>query len=349
MRNSLIGCVLLIGLAPTAGAQWLNVRTPGIPRTADGKPILDAPAPRSTDGRPDLSGLWQPGSYTYLRNIMADMRPEDVPFQSWAAAVYETRTTKDDPAVRCLPAGIPRSLNNLFKIVQSPGVVTVLYEGHTRFREIFTDGRALPVDPSPTWFGYSVGRWDGDVFVVESAGFNDKTWLDFAGHPHSESLRVTERYSRKDFGRMDVHVTIDDPGAYRTPFSVTYPLILAPDTDLLETICENDLDILPRLVPAPAHPPSKTSLTVDSQLLSRYAGTYELAPGRRILVTSARDRLVMHFPDNPDALSMFAESETRFFFTVRDEIIEFQNATDGSVARLLIRSAGSEQIARRVR
>jgi hypothetical protein len=148
---------------------------------------------------------------------------------------------------------------------------------------------------------------------------------------------------------MDVHVTIDDPGAYRAPFSVTYSLILAPDTDLLETVCENDLDILPRLVAAPAHPPSKTSLAVDSQLLSRYAGTYELAPGRRILVTSASDRLVMQFPGNPDTLAMFAESETRFFFTVRDEIIEFQKDPDGSVARLLIRSAGPEQVARKIR
>ena len=349
MRDFLIAGVLLVGFAPTAGAQWLNVRTPGIPRTADGKPMLDAPAPRSADGRPDLSGLWQPGSYTYLRNIMADMRPEDVPFQPWAAVVYETRTTKDDPAVRCLPAGIPRSLNNLFKIVQSPGVVTVLYEGHSRFREIFTDGRALPVDPNPTWFGYSVGRWDGDVFVVESAGFNDKTWLDFSGHPHSESLRVIERYRRKDVGHMDVEVTIDDHGAYKVPFTVTYSLILAPDTDLLESICENELEMLPRLVAAPAHPPSRKSLIVDSQVLVRYAGSYELAPGRSILVTSATDRLVMRFPGNPDALSMFAESETRFFFTVRDEVIEFLNNPDGSVAGLLIRSAASEQMARKVR
>ena len=350
MRNTLIACVLLVALPQATGAQWLNVATPGIPRTADGKPRLDAPAPRGADGMPLLSGLWQPASYTYLRNIMADMRPEDVPFQPWATSAYETRLAKDDPAVRCLPAGIPRSLNNLFKIVQSPGVVTVLYEGHSQFREIFTDGRTLPVNPNPTWFGYSVGRWDGDVFVVNSAGFNDKTWLDFAGHPHSESLHLTERYHRKDFGHMDVQVTIDDAGAYTRPFSVTYPLVMTPDTDLIESICENHLDMLPRLVGTePAHPPSRKSVVVNPQLLSRYGGAYEMAPGRIITVTPAQDRLIMRFPGNPDALTMFAESETRFFFTVRDEVVEFQSDPDGSVARLVIHSAMSEQTAQKVR
>jgi hypothetical protein len=127
---------------------------------------------------------------------------------------------------------------------------------HKHYREIFVDGRPLPVDPNPSWFGYSTGRWEADVFIVESVGFNDKTWLDYFGHQHSESLRVIERYSRTDFGHMDVQVTIDDPGTYTRPFTVTYPLALSPDTEMIETICEDNGQILARLVGTDlAHPP----------------------------------------------------------------------------------------------
>jgi hypothetical protein len=341
-------CAVILVTAMNADAQWLNYPTPGIPRTPDGKPDLNAPAPRNADGKPDLSGLWSPAGFTHLRNVVADLRPQDVPFQPWAVAVYEARLTKDDPAARCLPLGIPRSFNNIFKIVPTRNVVTILYEAQTNYREIFVDGRPLPVNPHPAWYGYSVGRWDGDVFVVESLGFNDKTWLDFFGHPHSESMRVTERYSRRDFGHMDVQVTIDDPVTYTKPIAATYPLVLAADMDLLETICENNGQIVSRLIGTDsAHPPTRRSIVVSPDLLARYTGTYELGPGRNIVITSGGDRLLMRFPTNADTLAMFAEAPDRFFFTVREETIEFQRHPDGSVAVLVIHSAGPPQSASR--
>jgi hypothetical protein len=347
IRPALFAAALLAGTTPLS-AQWFKQPTLGVPRLADGKPNLAAPAPRTTDARPDLSGLWLPSEFTHLRNIMADVPPQDVPFQPWAAAVYESRMSKDDPAVRCLPLGIPRSLNSMFKIVQTPGVVTILYENHKRYREIFTDGRSLPIDPNPTWFGYSVGHWDGDALVVESAGFNDQSWLDFAGHPHSESLRVIERYTRKDFGHMDVQVTIDDPGAYTRPFTVVYPLAFVPDTEMLETICENEDQILPRLVGTDlAHPRTRKSVPIDPELLARYAGRYEVAQGRTITITAGRDRLLMKYPMNPDTLTMFAETPSRFFFTVRDEVIEFETDATGTPTALVIHSDVSQQRAPR--
>ena len=130
-----------------------------------------------------------------------------------------------------------------FKILNSSNIVIVLYEAVHAYRQIFTDGRPLPKDPNPTWLGYSVGRWEGDEFIVESSGFNDNVWLDNQGHPATESLRVTERFRRKTFGSMDVQVTIDDPKAYTKPWTVTLPLALQPDTEMLEYICvENEKD-----------------------------------------------------------------------------------------------------------
>ena len=129
-----------------------------------------------------------------------------------------------------------------FKIIQSPGVIVILYEVETTFRQIFTDGRKLPVDPSPAWQGYSVARWEGDTLVIDTAGFNDKSWLDDPGHPHSEALRVTERFQRRDFGHMDIQITFDDPKAYTKPWTVTIPFDLYADTELMESICENEKD-----------------------------------------------------------------------------------------------------------
>jgi hypothetical protein len=348
MRLAFLASVIVIGVASTAAAQWFNNPTLGIPRTPDGKPKLDAPLPRLADGKPDLAGVWQPANSTYLRNIMADIPPDAVPFQPWAAQVYEGRLAKDDPAVRCLPAGVPRSFNNLFKILPATNAVTILYEGLTQFREVFMDGRSLPARPNPTWYGYAIGHWDADTLVVESAGYNEKTWLDFAGHPHSESLHVTERYRRTDFGHMDVQVTIDDPGAYTRPFTVTYSMVLTPDTDFLESICENHLDILPRLVGTDsAHPPTRKSIAIDPQTLADYAGSYELAPNRTIVITAAGDHLVMRFPANPDTLTLFAETPTQFFLTTREELVEFKRDAGGMVVQLIIHGAGGIQEARR--
>ena len=236
---------LLLG---TAAAQWLNYPTPNIPRTKDGKPNLAAPAPKTSDGKPDISGLWQP-PVGYIGDIAKDLKPGELSFQPWAAALYQHRRdtlSKEDPTGWCVPGGVPRAdvVPYPFKILALPGVTMILYEAVHSYRQIFTDGRPLPTNPNPAWMGYSVGRWDGDTFVVESSGFNDNAWLDNFGHPGTESLRVTERFHRKDFGNMDVEVTIDDPKAYTKPWTVTLPFRLLPDTELLEYICsENNKDL----------------------------------------------------------------------------------------------------------
>jgi hypothetical protein len=239
---------LLLAVAPL-GAQWIDYRTPGIPRTPDGKPNLSAPPPRTADGRPDLSGLWKAPNGKYLANLAADLKADEVPFQPWAAALFKQRVenlAKDRPTARCLPHGIPDQMavaGYPFKIIQTPGLAVILYEEMTHFRQIFMDGRALVKDPNPAWLGYSVGHWDGDALVADTTGFNDKSWLDDPGHPHTEALRVTERFRRRDFGHLEIQITIDDPEAYTKAWTVTESFNLLPDTDILENICENEKDV----------------------------------------------------------------------------------------------------------
>ena len=226
--------------ASTTSAQWLNHPTAGIPRTPDGKPNLSAPAPRTADGKPDISGLWRP-SPGMVGDIARNLKPGEVPFQPWAEALYKERRatdSKDDPTANCIVGGVPRSdlVGYPFKVLQVPGMVAILYEAVHSYRQIFTDGRKHPADQNPSWFGYSVGHWEGDTLVVVTTGFNDKGWLDNAGKPATEHLRVTERFLRKDFGNMDIQITIDDPKAYTKPWTVTQPLAFQPDTELLEYI-----------------------------------------------------------------------------------------------------------------
>ena len=240
--------LLLLAAASTLSAQWLGIPTKGIPRLPNGKANLDAPAPKLPDGKIDISGLWQPNGI-YIGNIAKDLKPGDVPFQSWAADLYKHRQdnlSKEDPTGWCVPGGVPRSnaVPYPFKIFHTPGVTLILYEAVHWYRQIFTDGRALPKDTNPAWMGYSIGRWEGDAFVVESSGFNDNVWLDNGGHPATENLRVTERFRRKDFGHMNIEITIDDPKAYTRPWNVTLPLIYAPDNELIEYVCvENEKDL----------------------------------------------------------------------------------------------------------
>jgi hypothetical protein len=265
---------LLIALAPASAiqGQWLNYPTPGIPRTADGKPKLSAKAPRASDGKPDLSGLWQnepappefleryvPGATNgageepltkYFLNILSDFQPEEEPLRPEAAAALRERRqsfSEASPLPRCLPEGMPlvEMAPAPFKIVQMRGMTIVLYERDTTFRQIYTDGRSLPADPQPSWLGYSVGKWDGDSFVVDTIGFNDRGWLDARGHTHSEALHLTERFHRLDFGHMELRLTIDDPRTYTRPFSVTLEQHLLPDSDVLESFCsENEKDVV---------------------------------------------------------------------------------------------------------
>jgi hypothetical protein len=242
--------IIAVLLSTTAPAQWLHYPTAGIPRTADGKPDLAAPAPKTVEGKPDFSGIWQQANgVKYTVNLAADLPAGDVVLQPWAAAVYKQRQdtiSKDDPVGHCNLPGIPQmtAVPYPYKILNTPGAVVFLYEAFKTYRQIFTDGRPLPKDPNPTWMGYSVGRWDGDTLVVETAGFNDKSWVDSGGHPHSEDLRVTERYRRRDFGHIGVQTTINDPKAYVKPWTVSYDLRYVPDTELLEYVCEeNNKDV----------------------------------------------------------------------------------------------------------
>lgn len=250
-------------------AQWINEPTAGIPRTKDGKPNLAARAPHSRDGHPDLSGVWQTENPTreerykfffdginnlgedvparYFMNILYDFKPEDSPLRPEYVPMFEKRRAaraRDIPSTRCLPFGVPLINTEPFpyKIIQTSGEIAMLYEHDTVFRQIFMDGRKHPRDPSPSWLGYSIGKWDGDSLVVDTIGFNDQSWLDAAGHPHSEDMRVIERYRRRDFGHLELQETVDDPKTYTRPFTILIKQEFVPDTDLLESFCENEQD-----------------------------------------------------------------------------------------------------------
>jgi hypothetical protein len=258
-------------------AQWLNVKTSGIPRAADGKPNLTAPAPRTPDGKPDLSGLWQPDSNAARFNILRT-QPDEGIFRAAAQALFQQRIVdfrRDDPVTNCLPGGPAEMHGGMHRIMQSSNVIAVLFENNMgRYRQIYVDGRSLPTDPNPTWLGYSVGHWEGDTLVVESAGFNDRTWLDRAGHPHSESLRVTERFRRVDFGHMEFQITYEDPQTLVRPLTLSYPINYVADTDMIESVC-NESDGDKRHMVATAN--SGVSLSLD--ILKRYVGTYQFKEG----------------------------------------------------------------------
>jgi hypothetical protein len=235
-------------------AQWEPYPWKNVPRTPDGKVDMNAPARRTSDGKPDLSGFWMPENpVKHLLNLAADLKPEEVPLQPWARALYNERIEnngKDHPGVSCLPSGIPEK-NNIpdgLKLVQTPDLILLLHESRTIYRQIFVDGRPLPRDPQPTWMGYSVGKWEGDALVVETIGQNGKTWLDMRGLPGTEALRVTERFSRPVIGHINIDVTIDDPKAYTRPWTVKLAWRLVPDTDLIESICEENSKDLPHMV-----------------------------------------------------------------------------------------------------
>jgi hypothetical protein len=234
---------------PSALAQWPRVAAAKLPRAADGKVNLTAPAPRSAGGHPDLSGVWEMyaegDNPKLLLDLASDLKPGEVPFLPWAEAAYKERAAtngKDHPGAQCLPSGIPEkdTVPHPYKIVQTPDLIVILYESRTIYRQIFTDGRSLPADPNPAWQGYSVGKWDGDTLVVESAGFNGKTWLDMSGHPSTDALHVTERFTRRDLGHMDLQITINDPKAYSKPWNVAAKVHLLPQDDLIEYVCEEN-------------------------------------------------------------------------------------------------------------
>ncbi len=233
----------LLLLLPLAGsAQWFKVPTPGIPRTADGKANLNAPAPKRPDGKPDLSGIWMADGKP-LQDLAWDKK--EVPIRPEAKAIFEKHQqgigAKDDPAARCIPS-MPK-LNVIpypFKIVDLPDMMLMLFEGFTTYRQIFTDGRELPKDPQPAYLGYSVGHWEGDEFVAQTNGIHRDTFLDNAGRPHTDQMILTERFRRKDFGHLEIELTFDDPQYYSKPWKVLETAVLLPDTELLEYVCDEN-------------------------------------------------------------------------------------------------------------
>ena len=246
----------LVGWAAVSvvDAQWEPYPWKNMPRTPDGKVDLKAPPRRTADGKIDLSGFWMPTDRVkHLLNLAADLKPGSVPLQPWAEAVYKERIEqngKDHPGVRCWPSGIPEK-NNIpdgVKVVQTPDLMIFLHESRTIYRQIFTDGRPLPRDAQPAWMGYSIGRWEGDTFIVDTIGQNGKTWLDMRGLLATEALKVTERFTRPSIGRIYIDVTIDDPKAYTKPWDVRLSWDLQPDTDLIESICEENNRDLPHMV-----------------------------------------------------------------------------------------------------
>ena len=270
MKSRMSAAALVIGLSITSAplqAQWLHHPTPRVPRTSKGTPNLAAPTPRTADGKPDFSGIWDiEHNRPCPSEGCADMEvPHEfvnigwslktgLPYQPWARDLVRERMAqngKDDPASHCLPGGIVKLHTTplLRKIIQVPGLVAILYERNASYRQIFTDGRPLPADIGlPSENGFSTGKWEGDTLVVQTTGFPDGMWLDRSGSPMTDAAKLTERFRRVNYGQMEIEVTVDDPKAYTAPWTITLHQLIQLDTELLDYIClENEKDI-PRLV-----------------------------------------------------------------------------------------------------
>jgi len=261
MRGPIWGGIAFLAACCCAPAQWVNQPMAGAPRTPDGKVDMTGPVPR-VNGKPDLSGIWQaaaeprgPGLYglgespnsKYFRDVLADFKPGDEPLTPEGREILRKHAQPGafNPTLNCLPDGTPHAdlLPEPFKIIQTPGEMVMLYEVETTFRQIFTDGRKQLTDPSPSWMGYSVGKWEGDTLVIDTLGFNDQSWLDARGHGHSEDMRIEEQFHRRDYGHLEVRLTITDPKTFTKPITINFVEELLPDTDLFEHYClENERD-----------------------------------------------------------------------------------------------------------
>jgi hypothetical protein len=264
MRLFLAALILTMGTIP-AGAQWLDRPTPGIPRTPDGKPNLTAPAPRGLDGKPDLAGVWNGAA------VVA--RPDPANLQPWVMNLvrqHQQDYYKMRPYYQCRPSGPEAERFGGWKrILQTPTAIAILNDDLT-YRVIHMDGRELEAAPAPSWMGYSVGHWDGDTLVVDSAGYNDKTWVSRYGVSHTEALRMTERYRRPDFGHLQVEVTYTDPTAYAKPWAFRADMALAADTEMLEAICEKSSEHWAGSLSDAAN----RAVSVPPDVLARYVGVY---------------------------------------------------------------------------
>jgi hypothetical protein len=268
MRKSFISSALvavILTWTSSAGAQWLKYPTAGVPKTADGKPNLTAPAPRTQDGHPDFTGIWltadtfgcptkDPEVLTCGPELPMGTRginfgfgiKEGLPYQPWLAALVKERSSnnaKDDPHTKCMPDTFLRaySLPHLLKFVQTPALLVMMNELNAGYRQVFLDGRPLPDDPTPSWQGYSTGKWQGDTLVITSAGFRDDLWIDWNGSMIMSDAKVQEKIRRPDYGHLEVEVTVDDPKAYTKPWKVTLHQRIALNTELVDEICiENE-------------------------------------------------------------------------------------------------------------
>jgi len=338
--------ILTASITLPALGQWFELPTAGLPRTADGKPDLTAPAPKLPDGTPDLSGMWHRTVGRYYNNVAADLTPADV--LPWAEALYQQRKVdfgKDSMEVRCLPLGPVATTTPYadFKFVQMPTLIVLLLDDLT-YRQIHLDGRELPKDPNPSWMGYSVGRWEGDTLVVETSGFTDRSWLDYEGHPHTEALRIVERYRRRDVGHLDVEVSFEDPGAYSKAWSVSVPLELFPDTELLEFVCkENEKSTA--LMTSNPEGQAVTGLKVAPEILSKYVGAYEI-PGTDkatpVAISLAGGALFLDYAQGgPEQLAPLSETD----FSLGGTVIRFVADVRGAITHLVIRTIESEDTA----
>ena len=261
--HTAVAAFILAAIQPAVFAQWLDYPTPAIPRTPDGKPNFSAPAPRGADGKPDLSGMWgwatigppcgarctdlQIG-WEFL-NIARTLKG-GLPYQPWAAELVKKRkadNAKDDPNVRCMPRGALRIWTDDYykRIFHTPDRMLILTERNMQYRQILTDGRPLPVDPNPTWNGYSTAKWEADTMVVHTIGFRDDLWLDSDGNPLTNAAKVTEKIRRPNYGTLEVEITVDDPKAYTAPWTVTLHQPLVLNSELLDYYClENERDFV---------------------------------------------------------------------------------------------------------
>jgi hypothetical protein len=350
----LIAASAIVALSATASAQWPSHPAAGMPRTADGKPNLAAPAPKTADGKPDLSGVWQngptglggaagtssdpgaPPAATFF-NIGAGFK-DGLPLRPWAADLLKKRrddNDKDNPDAHCLPMGLlqfhehpqPR------KIVQSSNLIVIIYEANYGLRQIFLDGRPLPNnDPQPWWYGYSVGRWEGDTLVVETTGLRDGGWLDIWGSPLTDQAKITERFRRVNYGTLIVDVTIDDPKAYTKPFTVRFTQDLIPDGELIEFIC-NENEQSSRHLLGKDDGPKKFNLAAAT--FDRYVGRYRTTTGTVITITRDGSRFYGEMPPLP-AFEIFPSGEREFFLTAFDARITFEVDGRGRATGLVL-------------
>jgi hypothetical protein len=337
---------LVLSAALPVDAQWLKTKTPGIPRTKDGKPDLTAPVPKAPNGKPDLSGIWRAEAFSLALDVTTDLKPGEI--LPWAEALAKERSARfstDHPLYRCMPEiGANYALATPFKFIQSGGTLAMLPEGGP-YRQILIDGRALPKDPQPTWMGYSVGHWDGNTMIVESAGFNDLTWLDYGGHPHTEALRTTERYTRKNFGHMEIQITYSDPQAYTRPWTITLQAELMADTELLENVCnENDKSSRQHFVITDEDKrKGQSEFVIAADVLSSYAGPYDMKMEGKSIPSSVvfeNGRLYV-VPPGAGKIPLVAESETTF--SALGAPVVFRRGTSGAVIGFVIHTIEGDQ------